>query len=110
MSDLEARADSKEAHDLPNEARNGDSARVADAAGANDLSIYPKGTLDPVYEAKAKILNRAVSATDFRASEQVMTASLSGCMPAALNCHDPCPCSRASGELSGANPGGFPRP
>ncbi|KAH6670282.1 major facilitator superfamily transporter [Plectosphaerella plurivora] len=61
MTDLEARADSKEANDLPDEGRNGEaSARVADAAGANDLSIYPSGTLDPVYEAKAKILNRAI--------------------------------------------------
>ena len=26
-----------------------------------DEAILPKGTLDPVYEAKAKVLNRAVS-------------------------------------------------
>lgn len=66
MSDLEARADSKEARDdSPDDTRNGhsSSARTAEAAGADDEAIYPKGTLDPVYEAKAKVLNRAVSWT-----------------------------------------------
>ena len=29
--------------------------------GADDVAIIPKGALDPVYEAKARILNRAVS-------------------------------------------------
>lgn len=28
---------------------------------ANDLAAIPKGTLDPVYEAKARVLNHAVS-------------------------------------------------
>ncbi|EEY24102.1 conserved hypothetical protein [Verticillium alfalfae VaMs.102] len=32
---------------------------LADTA-ADDSAIYPKGTLDPVYEAKARVLNRAV--------------------------------------------------
>jgi hypothetical protein len=27
----------------------------------NDAAILPKGTLDPVYEAKARVLNHAVS-------------------------------------------------
>lgn len=30
------------------------------AAGADDVAIIPKGVLDPVYEAKARVLNRAV--------------------------------------------------
>lgn len=30
------------------------------ALGANDVAIIPKGALDPVYEAKARVLNRAV--------------------------------------------------
>jgi hypothetical protein len=31
------------------------------ALGIQDESAIPKGTLDPVYEAKARVLNRAVS-------------------------------------------------
>ncbi|KAI5923929.1 transporter [Camillea tinctor] len=30
------------------------------AVGVDDLSIIPKGTIDPVYEAKARVLNRAI--------------------------------------------------
>ena len=30
------------------------------AFGADDASAIPKGTIDPVYEAKARVLNRAV--------------------------------------------------
>lgn len=30
------------------------------ALGANDVAIIPKGALDPVYEAKARVLNRAI--------------------------------------------------
>lgn len=30
------------------------------ARGANDASAIPAGTLDPVYEAKARVLNRAI--------------------------------------------------
>lgn len=36
---------------------NGD---AAVAAGADDAGVIPKGALDPVYEAKARVLNRAV--------------------------------------------------
>jgi hypothetical protein len=39
--------------------------RAADslhAYGADDEAIIPKGALDPVYEAKARVLNRAVRA------------------------------------------------
>lgn len=32
------------------------------AYGADDAGAIPKGTIDPVYEAKARVLNRAVSA------------------------------------------------
>lgn len=66
MSDLETRGDVKEAKDVSptgTDRQNGtdlDRVRSADAAGADDLAIYPKGTLDPVYEAKAKVLNRAI--------------------------------------------------
>lgn len=66
MSDLETKAEGKEAKDLSpggSDHQNGnDLNRVdsASAAGADDLAIYPKGTLDPVYEAKARVLNRAV--------------------------------------------------
>ncbi len=31
------------------------------ALSDDELGIVPKGTLDPVYEAKARLLNRAVS-------------------------------------------------
>lgn len=31
------------------------------AYGADDAGAIPKGTIDPVYEAKARVLNRAVS-------------------------------------------------
>ncbi|KAF7563734.1 hypothetical protein G7046_g387 [Stylonectria norvegica] len=31
------------------------------AAGVDDVAIIPKGVLDPVYEAKARVLNRAIS-------------------------------------------------
>ncbi|KAI1638405.1 transporter [Biscogniauxia mediterranea] len=30
------------------------------AVGVDDVSIIPKGTIDPVYEAKARVLNRAI--------------------------------------------------
>lgn len=30
------------------------------ATGIDDLSAIPKGTIDPVYEAKARVLNRAI--------------------------------------------------
>ncbi|KAI2620495.1 MFS general substrate transporter [Hypoxylon sp. NC1633] len=33
------------------------------AVGAEDVSAIPKGTIDPVYEAKARVLNHAVSGT-----------------------------------------------
>ena len=31
------------------------------ALGVDDAGAIPKGTIDPVYEAKARVLNRAVS-------------------------------------------------
>jgi hypothetical protein len=31
--------------------------------GINDAGVIPKGTLDPVYEQKARVLNHAVSMT-----------------------------------------------
>ena len=30
------------------------------AVGVEDVATIPKGTIDPVYEAKARVLNRAV--------------------------------------------------
>lgn len=33
-------------------------------AGANDAGAIPKGQIDPVYEAKARVLNRAVSSME----------------------------------------------
>lgn len=36
------------------------------AIGADEAAAIPKGTLDPVYEAKARVLNKAVSAPDCR--------------------------------------------
>lgn len=74
MSDLETRGDVKEAKDVSpagTDRQNGadlDRVRSADAAGADDLAIYPKGTLDPVYEAKARVLNRAVRTDATRGS------------------------------------------
>ena len=35
--------------------------RASVALGADDVAALPKGTIDPVYEAKARVLNRAVS-------------------------------------------------
>jgi hypothetical protein len=32
-----------------------------ESLGVNDASVIPKGTIDPVYEAKARVLNHAVS-------------------------------------------------
>ncbi|PTD09466.1 hypothetical protein HYE67_006410 [Fusarium culmorum] len=40
---------------------NGDARRSSLVDAAEDEAIIPKGALDPVYEAKARILNRAVS-------------------------------------------------
>lgn len=34
--------------------------RPVSVSSSDDDAIYPKGTLDPVYEAKARVLNRAV--------------------------------------------------
>ena len=38
--------------------------------GADDAGAIPKGTIDPVYEAKARVLNRAVSITLKRRDER----------------------------------------
>jgi hypothetical protein len=46
----------KKAADTALEPRLGDEV----ARGANDESAIPAGTLDPVYEAKARVLNRAI--------------------------------------------------
>ena len=37
-------------------------ARIGDnvAVGIDDTAVFPKGQIDPVYEAKARVLNRAV--------------------------------------------------
>lgn len=37
-----------------------------DIHGIDDVAIIPKGALDPVYEAKARVLNRAVRAVSSR--------------------------------------------
>ena len=37
--------------------------RESVGVGADDAGAIPKGTIDPVYEAKARVLNRAVSVT-----------------------------------------------
>jgi hypothetical protein len=47
--------------------RNGDDSEIQDAnfsqaIGADDEAAIPKGTIDPVYEAKARVLNHAVCA------------------------------------------------
>ncbi|GKU02975.1 unnamed protein product [Fusarium langsethiae] len=44
---------------------NGDARRNSIVDAAEDEAIIPKGALDPVYEAKARILNRAVSDIGF---------------------------------------------
>lgn len=33
---------------------------ISSLSGVNDVAAIPKGTIDPVYEAKARILNHAV--------------------------------------------------
>ena len=40
---------------------NGEHRRESVALGADEAAAIPKGTMDPVYEAKARVLNRAVS-------------------------------------------------
>ena len=47
--------------------RNGDDSEIQDqnfsqAIGVEDAAAIPKGTIDPVYEAKARVLNHAVCA------------------------------------------------
>jgi len=47
--------------------RNGDDSEIQDqnfsqAIGVEDAAVIPKGTIDPVYEAKARVLNHAVCA------------------------------------------------
>jgi len=36
-------------------------AEVGSLSGINEVAAIPKGTIDPVYEAKARVLNHAVS-------------------------------------------------
>jgi len=48
----------------------------------NDVAILPKGTLDPVYEAKARVLNHAV-----RSPSTTQFASLSKPVPDSTNWH-----------------------
>jgi hypothetical protein len=48
--------------------RNGDDSEIQDqsfsqAIGVEDAAAIPKGTIDPVYEAKARVLNHAVCAS-----------------------------------------------
>jgi hypothetical protein len=50
------------------EFRNGDDSEIQDpnfsqAIGVDDAAAIPKGTIDPVYEAKARVLNHAVCAS-----------------------------------------------
>lgn len=40
--------------------RDGDPERSSVGLGAQDDAVLPENTLDPVYEAKAKVLNRAI--------------------------------------------------
>jgi hypothetical protein len=37
-----------------------DNTENLDNLGVNDAGVIPKGTIDPVYEAKARVLNHAV--------------------------------------------------
>lgn len=49
-------------HDIEDESREQSYAVDANSdSGDDDTVILPKGSLDPVYEAKARVLNRAVS-------------------------------------------------
>ena len=41
-------------------AESGSPERAVEPAGVNDEGAIPKGTIDPVYEAKARVLNRAI--------------------------------------------------
>ena len=48
--------------------KNGDEAEIKDTdlsqvIGVDDEAVIPKGTIDPVYEAKARVLNHAVCAS-----------------------------------------------
>ena len=51
--------------------RDPDLSSVANAS--DDEAILPAGTLDPVYEAKAKVLNRAVRSTGRKAATTFLT-------------------------------------
>lgn len=44
------------------------------ALGVDDAGAIPKGTMDPVYEAKARVLNRAVGC-----ASSIMVFSLTCC-------------------------------
>lgn len=46
----------------------------------DDGVIIPKGALDPVYEAKARVLNRAVSVFDHFALHDIMYRYRSSCV------------------------------
>jgi hypothetical protein len=40
--------------------KNGSKEEISSLIGIDDVAAIPKGTIDPVYEAKARVLNRAV--------------------------------------------------
>lgn len=42
------------------------------AIGVEDVSTIPKGTVDPIYEAKARVLNRAVNSLNFTLTPLVL--------------------------------------
>lgn len=44
-------------------------------SGIDDLAAIPKGTIDPVYEAKARVLNHAVRSSSFVSRVHVMLIS-----------------------------------
>jgi hypothetical protein len=46
---------------MANDEKPNDGDKDLDSLGVNDAGVLPKGSIDPVYEAKARVLNRAVS-------------------------------------------------
>lgn len=63
------KVDGKQTADQPNDAEPEAKIGESIAVGIDDVGTIPKGALDPVYEAKARVLNRAVCRHQKRVGE-----------------------------------------
>jgi hypothetical protein len=57
-------ADSNSTPPLYARNKNGSKDEISSLSGVDDIAAIPKGTIDPVYEAKARVLNHAVCFLD----------------------------------------------